>query len=80
MIRQREFKLWREKSASAIVRMLRACVLEASAEESVRLERPRREARTNWGGLFDGQRLERKVGKTDADCRGAINLGPPREY
>ena len=76
-MRHSEFIFWREKSPSAIVLMLKECVLEARAAESARLDRARKEAKTTWDGLLDGHKFDKIAGKEDVDCRGARNGGPP---
>ena len=63
--------------ASAIALVLRSCWVEAKADESARFERARSEAKTNWEGLFEGQRFDRIAGKTEAACKGGRNGGPP---
>jgi hypothetical protein len=79
-IRYREFRCWRVNKASAIALALRTCVAEAKADESARFERARSEARTNWDGLFEGQRFDMIAGKTEAACKGGRKGGPPDVY
>ena len=76
-IRHSEGRCCREKRASAIVFVLRAWKLCASAEESARFDRARNEAKTSCEGLFDGHRFDRMAGRTDADCMGERNARPP---
>ena len=76
-MRHREFRCWRIKSTSAIVFELREYIVGASVVEFARFERARREASTSCDGLLEGQRFESMAGKTEADCRGARNGGPP---
>ena len=76
-MRHNELRFWREKRLSAIVLVLRECVLEAKAAESARFDRARRDVRTSCEGLLEGQRFDRIAGSEDAACRGLRNGGPP---
>lgn len=57
--------------------VVKVCRLEARMAAFARFDRALREAKTNWAGLLDGQRLERMAGREEADCRDARKGGPP---
>lgn len=72
-----ELMCGREKRLSASMLAFRGCALDAKETESARLERARRADKTSCGGLFDGQMFDRIAGRTDAECKGPRNGGPP---
>jgi hypothetical protein len=67
----------RQNSPSAIVVVVKECILDAKAVESARFDRARNDARTSCEGLLDGQRFERIAGKEEDDCREERKEGPP---
>jgi hypothetical protein len=67
----------RENRLSASIPTFRGCVLDNNEIEFARLERARRAESTSCGGLFNGQMFDKIAGRTDAECKGARNGGPP---
>jgi hypothetical protein len=67
----------RENRLSASMPAFRGVVPEIKKTESARLDRARNAESTSCGGLFNGQIFDRIAGKTDAECKGARNGGPP---